>query len=66
MAGADLGARVADHAEAFGGGGLGVEIVAEDRQAEVVEAGGEVGDVAADHEALADPDRLVARGVARG
>ncbi len=62
MAGTNLGARFANGVEPFGGGALDVEVVAEDRQAVIVEARGEVGDVTADHQGLADPYRLVARG----
>lgn len=43
MAGADFGAGLAEEAEAFGGGELSLEVVAEDRQAVVVEVGGRSG-----------------------
>src|SRR5439155_13908772 len=60
----DDGAGVAERAQAVGGGGLGLEVVAERREAVVVQAGGEVGDVAAQDEPLADANRLVAGSVA--
>ena len=66
MPGADGGAGVTKRPQTVGRGRLGVEVVSEDRETEVVEARGVVADVTADHEPLADPDRLVTGSVARG
>ena len=53
-------AGVPQSAQAAGRLGLRLEVVGERREAKVVQGRGEVGDVDADHELLADPDRLMA------
>ena len=60
MSRTDDGSGVAKCAQAVGRRRLRGEVVAEHREPVVIQAGGEVGDVAADDEPLADAHRLVA------
>ena len=63
MAWNDASTAVPQREEAFGGAALVVVVVAEGWEAVVVEAGGEVGDVGAEDQVIADADGLVPRGV---
>lgn len=58
MAGHDREASVAHRAQSFRGAPLLFVIVGEDREAVVVQAGGEVGDIGSEHE-ITDANRLV-------
>src|SRR2546423_7155422 len=60
MSRTDDGSGVAKRAQAVGRLRLSSEVVGENRESVVIEARGEVGDVAAEYQPLTDADRLVA------
>src|SRR3954471_15366860 len=65
VAGYDGDAAVAKRAQTLGRRRLRAVVVGEDREAVVVEAAGEMGDISAEHECLAEAHRLVAGRVSR-